>query len=317
MPDAESAVLPSARRAWSLGGLRKVADERAPGESRLVPFLFVLPALTVFSLFVIAPVFHGAWISFFDWDGVTPKRWIGLDNYRQLLHDATVRSAFGHSLVLIGFYSALPVGLGLLIAAIFSNARIRGLTALRTTIFVPQILAAVVIGVSWQWVYDPSGPLNTALHAVGLGSLRHAWLGDFSTALPAVGVVGTWVTTGLCVVLFLAGIQKIPESRYEAARVDGAGLVREFFAVTLPGLRGELAVAISLTVITALRAFDVIFVTTLGGPGSATSVPSLLIYQRAFVYGQVGSAAAIAVVLSLIILAIAIGITRLVEGAGE
>jgi raffinose/stachyose/melibiose transport system permease protein len=175
------------------------------------------------------------------------------------------------------------------------------------------VLAAVVIGVAWKWLYDPSGPINTLLGAVGLSSLEHSWLGDFSTALPAVGVIGTWVTTGLCLVLFVAGVQRIPLSRYEAARVDGAGPVREFFAVTLPGLRNELAVAMSLSVITALRAFDIIFVTTKGGPGTATTVPSLLIYQRAFITGEVGSAAAIGAIMGAIILLLSVVITRVVE----
>ena len=130
-------------------------------------------------------------------------------------------------------------------------------------------------------------------------------------------MIGAWVTTGLCLVLFMAGVQRIPLSRYEAARVDGAGPVHEFFAVTLPGLRNELAVAMSLTVITALRAFDIIFVTTKGGPGSQTTVPSLLIYQRAFVTGQVGSAAAIGAIMAVIILVLAVVITRVVEEHGE
>ena len=180
-----------------------------------------------------------------------------------------MREAFGHSLVLVGFYAVLPITIGLVLTALMSHARVRGSTAVRTIIFLPQVLAAVVIGVAWKWLYDPQGPINSLLGAVGLSSLEHSWLGDFTTALPAVGVIGTWVTTGLCLVLFMAGVQRIPLSRYEAARVDGAGPVREFFAVTLPGLRNELAVAMSLTVITALRAFDIIFVTTKGGPGIA------------------------------------------------
>jgi raffinose/stachyose/melibiose transport system permease protein len=267
----------------------------------------------VFAVFVIAPMADGAWISLFQWDGVTVGHWVGLDNYRQALSDPAVRHAFEHSLVLIVFYAVVPITLGLVLTAGFSHARVRGVTALQTVIFLPQVLAAVVIGVSWKWLYDPQGPINAALGAVGLGGLERPWLGDFTTALPAIGVIGTWVTTGLCLVLFMAGVQRIPLSRYEAARVDGAGPVREFFAVTLPGLRNELAVALSLTVITALRAFDIIYVTTKGGPGTETTVPSLLIYQRAFVTGQVGSAAAIGAIMGVIILTLAVGITRVVE----
>jgi raffinose/stachyose/melibiose transport system permease protein len=292
---------------------RPPAKAPAPGEPRLVGYLYVLPAFLVFAIFVIAPMADGAWISLFEWDGVTVGHWVGLANYRDAVHDPAVRSAFLHSLVLVLFYAALPITLGLVLTAALSHSRVRGITAVRTVIFLPQVLAAVVIGVSWKWLYDPQGPINSALSGIGLGALRHSWLGDFSTALPAVGVIGTWVTTGLCLVLFMAGMQRIPLSRYEAARVDGAGPVREFFAVTLPGLRNELAVALSLTVITALRAFDIIFVTTKGGPGSQTSVPSLLIYQRAFVTGQVGSAAAIGAIMGVIILGLSVLITRVVE----
>ena len=276
----------------------------------------MLPAFAVFAVFVVAPMLDGAWISLFQWDGVTVGRYVGLQNYRDAVSDPAVRSAFEHSLVLVLFYAALPIVIGLALTAALSHARVRGVAAVRTIIFLPQVLAAVVIGVAWKWLYDPQGPINDFLGKIGLSSLERPWLGDFTTALPAVGVIGTWVTTGLCLVLFMAGVQRIPLSRYEAARVDGAGPVREFFAVTLPGLRNELAVALSLTVITALRAFDIIYVTTKGGPGSQTTVPSLLIYERAFVTGQVGSAAAIGAIMGVIILGLAVLITRVVEERG-
>jgi raffinose/stachyose/melibiose transport system permease protein len=163
------------------------------------------------------------------------------------------------------------------------------------------------------WIYGQNGPINEGLRAIGLGGLARSWLGDFNLALPAVGLIGTWVMFGLCMVLFLAGIQKIPQSLYEAARVDGAGRMREFFAVTLPALRGELAVALTLTTIMALRTFDLVYVATSGGPGSSTTVPSWLVYQNAFATGRVGLAAAVAVVLTVIIFAVAFLITRLVD----
>jgi raffinose/stachyose/melibiose transport system permease protein len=186
-------------------------------------------------------------------------------------------------------------------------------TFYRSVLFMPQTIATVVVAIAWVWIYAPDGPLNEALRAVGLGGLARGWLGDFTTALPALGLVGTWVTFGLCLVLFMAGIQKIPYTLYEAARVDGAGRVREFFAVTLPGLRGELAVALTLTTIMALRTFDLIYVSTSGGPGTATTVPSYLVYQNAFATGRVGLAACMAVVLTLLIFVVAFGITRIVD----
>ena len=141
--------------------------------------------------------------------------------------------------------------------------------------------------------------------AVGLGSLVRPWLGDFTWALPSIGVIGTWFTFGLCMVLFVAGVQKIPHELYDAARVDGAGAVREFFAVTLPGLRNEVLVAFVLTTINALRSFDIIYNTTSGGPGNKTIVPSMYMYQNAFLFNRVGYAAAIATLLALVIFILA------------
>lgn len=282
----------------------------------MVGFLYILPAFALYGLFVLLPALDGAWISLFKWDGVTLAHWAGLDNYTAALADPVVQQAFFHAFILIVFYALAPVVLGLLVTAALSRHPFRGLTAFRTIVFVPQVLAAVVIGVAWQWMYDPQGPVNTALSALGLEGLTRAWLGDFGVALPAVGIIGTWVTTGLCAVLFIAGVQQIPMDRYDAARVDGAGAVREFLAVTLPGLRNEIVVALLLTVIAALRAFDVIFVTTKGGPGTETYVPTLLIYKRAFVSGAVGSAAAIATILTVLVLLVSVGIRRL-EEAGE
>ena len=137
------------------------------------------------------------------------------------------------------------------------------------------------------------------------------WLGSFTWALPSLGIVGTWTLIGLCVALFFAGLQQIPASLYDAAAVDGAGRWREFLAVTLPGLKGPITVALTVTVIAALRAFDLVFVTTRGGPGTETVVPGILIYRRAFEDGRLGSAAAIAVILSIVVFAVTFLINRI------
>jgi raffinose/stachyose/melibiose transport system permease protein len=291
---------------------RRVRD-RAPGEPRRVAYLYIAPAFAFYLLFAFGPLLYTTWLSFFDWDGLTVGEWTGLDNYREVFEDEDIRESFVHALELIVFYALLPCLLGLLLASVIAHGRVRGMTGFRAVLFLPQTIASVVVAIAWVWIYAPDGPLNAALDAVGLESVSRGWLGDFTWALPALGLVGTWVTFGLCLVLFLAGIQKIPTSLYEAARVDGAGRVREFFAVTLPGLRGELAVALTLTTITALRTFDLIYVSTAGGPGTSTTVPSVLVYQNAFTNGKVGLAAAVAVVLTLIIFAVAFGITRIVD----
>jgi raffinose/stachyose/melibiose transport system permease protein len=191
------------------------------------------------------------------------------------------------------------------------GARLRGVSVFRTVLFLPQVVATVVVATAWAAVYAPDGVLNGALDAVGLHVVTRAWLGDFSTALPAVGLIGSWLEIGLCLVLFLAGIGGIPRERYEAARMDGAGAVREFFAITLPGLRAHIAVALTLTVIAALHTFDLVYVTTHAGPGNATTVPAVEVYDRAFTTGQVGSACAIAVVLTLVILVFTFALNRM------
>lgn len=288
-----------------------MAASRAPGEPRRVAYLYILPAFVVYAAFLLYPLLRAVQISFYDWDGLTLSTWVGFENYLAVFQDEALRASFGHALVLIVFFAVLPVVVGLVLASVLNRARVRGLPFFRTVVFLPQVIAMVVVAVAWRRIYAPDGGLNGILDAVGLGSLSRAWLGDYDAALPAIGFIGTWFETGLVTVLLLAGMGRISTELYEAARLDGAGPVREFFAVTLPSVRGEIAVALTLTVIAALRTFDLVYVTTRGGPGNTTSVPSYEVYNRAFQLGQVGSAAAIGVCLTLVIFAIAFVINRI------
>jgi len=286
-----------------------------PGEPRRVGYLYLLPAALVYGAFLLYPLLRAVHLSFFQWDGITLGQWVGLDNYRDVVADAGLRAAFGHALVLVVFYAVLPLLIGLVLASILNRARVRGLGFFRTVVFLPQVVAMVVVAVAWRQIYAPDGGLNDLLRAVGLESLTRGWLGDYTFALPAVGVIGTWFETGLVTVLLLAGMARIPAERYEAARLDGAGPLAELRAVTLPAVRGEVAVALTLTVIAALRTFDLVYVTTSGGPGTSTTVPSYEVYHRAFELGQVGLAAAIGVCLTVVIFAITFGVNRVAERA--
>ncbi len=294
--------------------LRGSPDDRPPGEPRLVGYLYLLPAFAVFATFVLYPLYRAIYISFYDWDGLTVGTWTGLDNYKAVFTDPELRSAFAHALVLLIFYAVLPVLIGLLLAGVMARARVRGLALFRTILFLPQVIAMVVVAVMWKMIYDPdNGALNRFLGVFGIEG--KSWLGDFSLALPSIGLIGTWVYYGLAMVLLTAGVQKIPSSLYDAARVDGAGAFREFVAVTLPALRGEIAVALTLTTIYALRNFDLVYITTHGGPGDATTVPAFQVFSRAFESGQVGSAAAVGITLTAIIFVISLGINRFSERA--
>ncbi|MFE9040225.1 carbohydrate ABC transporter permease [Streptomyces sp. NPDC007818] len=278
---------------------------------RKVAYLYLAPALTLYTAFVALPWLHTVWLSFFTWDGVTPGTWAGLRNYATVLTDPALRSSILHALGFIGFYSLLPIALGLVLAAVIGGRGGRRYPVSRTILFLPQVVPLVAVGVTWKWMYATDGVVNQTLRALGLGSVTRAWLGDFTWAYLAVGLVGTWVMLGLCLIVFQAGIQKIDTSLYEAARIDGAGPVREFFAVTLPGLRAEIGVALTITVIAALASFDVVYVTTGGGPGDSTMVPGVLIYRLAFTNGEVGAACALAVVLSALIALIVLAISRI------
>ncbi|NIZ90006.1 carbohydrate ABC transporter permease [Kineococcus rubinsiae] len=274
-------------------------------------YLYLAPALAVLGTFLLYPFAQSIWISLFDWNGLSLATWTGLGNYRDMAGDPVVRAAFGHALVLIAFFAVLPVVLALLLTAVMGRAvRMRGLGFFRAVLFLPQVVASVVVATSWLALYAPDGLVNQLLRLVGLEVATRAWLGDFGTALPAVGLVGSWVGIGLCLVLFLSGVAQIDRELYEAARLEGAGLFREFFAVTLPGLRGQIAVALTLTVVAALKTFDLVYVTTSGGPGTSTTVPALLAYDRAFRTGQVGSACAIGVTLAVLILLVTLLVSR-------
>jgi raffinose/stachyose/melibiose transport system permease protein len=267
-------------------------------------YLYLVPAFTFYMIFLLRPVLESGWISLFEWDGITGSVWVGLGNFVDVLTDPLIGEALANSLIFILFYAALPIFLALVIVGVISRVKVRGLTFFRAALFIPYIFSTVVVAISWRWILAEDGPLNSLLRAIGLGGITRAWLGDFDTALPAVGVIGTWVMFGLAFVLFVSGLQNIPIQLFEAARLDGAGPVREFFAVTLPELRGEIQVAMVLMVTAALRNFDIVWNTTSGGPGTSTSVPSYYIYREAFVANNVGRASAIAIVLTIVIFAL-------------
>jgi raffinose/stachyose/melibiose transport system permease protein len=281
--------------------------------TRWVGLAFAALPLAVYALVVLVPLGQSVQYSFFKWDGVSTARWVGFQNYVSFVTDPVLRSTLGHVLVLIGFFALLPIVLGLLSAALLTRAKQPGMAVYRWIFFLPQVMTTVVIALVFKRIYAPDGPLNQALRAVGLDSLTRTWLGDFTWALPALGLVGTWVTFGFCMVLFISGTSAIAPELYEAARMDGAGPVREFFAVTLPGLRGQLAVALTLTITAALRTFDLVWVTTHGGPGTSTLTPAVALYKAAFQNPQIGLAAAIGVVMAALCLVIAVVITRISE----
>jgi raffinose/stachyose/melibiose transport system permease protein len=260
-------------------------------------------------LFVLIPLLLTILYSFFRWNGVGPMTWVGLKNYATIFQVPNLLGTIKNAFWLVVWFSIIPVGLGLIVASIIHRIATGRLGAIaRTVLFLPQVIPLVAAGIIWGWLLSLPGLINQILRAIGLGAITTAWLGDFDWALPAVGLIGIWVLLGFCIVLLLTGMTKVDPALYESARIDGASWFREFIAITIPLLRYEIGVCLTVTVIAALAAFDIIWVSTAGGPGNATSVPGIQIYVLAFTQRAVGLASALAVMLMILVVAVIIPI---------
>ncbi|GAA5035173.1 ABC transporter permease subunit [Terrabacter aeriphilus] len=309
--DVAEATDPTSRRVLRRGGGGWSAGRSVGSRARWAGWLFALPALVMYAVFELYPIVTAVQYSFFDWDGISASTPVGLANYTRVFTEPQLLASIVHSFILIIFFTFLPVLLGLVVASIVREIRSKWAGgAARTLMFLPQIIPGAASAIAWTWMYSPDGAVNQMLRALGLESLTRAWLGDFTWALPAVGIIGTWLATGLCTLLLMAGIGKIDASLYEAASLDGANRIQQFRAITLPGLRQEIGVCVTITIIAALASFDVVFMSTQGGPGYSTQVPGVQVYQLAFTENRIGQSSALAVVLSLIVLAVILPIQR-------
>jgi raffinose/stachyose/melibiose transport system permease protein len=275
-------------------------------------FLYLLPGLAVYTSFILIPVARTGLLSFFRWDGLSPRHFIGMGHYMAMLKDEQFLGAVSHNLVLVFFLMVLPTLLGLLLATITETGKVRFRKLFEVTYFIPQVLSLVVVAVIWRWIYNPAfGILNELLKVFGLGAFTKPWLGSSDTALAAVGLAGTWVNYGFAMVVFLAGYTRIPSSLYESAEIDGAGSIQKFFYISLPSLATEIRVVAVFLFISSLKTFDLVYVMTKGGPGYSTNVMSLYVFKNAFQYNRLGYAAALALTLAVIIFSTSFFITLL------
>lgn len=268
-------------------------------------YLFILPAMTLYLAFVGLPILQVVGFSFFSWDNGIVQSFVGLENYARLGSDQVFWAALGHNAIWVVLTLAFPLLAGLLLAAILAD---RGATTVRwlgAMYFIPRTIPLVVAGIIWGWIYNPIfGLLNFLLQAIGLGDLAGAWLAQENSALLSLNVVGAWTFFGFCVVIYLAAIQSIDPSLYEAASLDGAGWWQKFRTITVPLLRSTTLFLGLYAAIEAMRFFDLVWVTTGGGPGYATEVLTTHIYKTFFLVGDFGYAATLSVVLLAIVLAI-------------
>ncbi|MFG2089118.1 carbohydrate ABC transporter permease [Spirillospora sp. NPDC048824] len=263
---------------------------------------FLTPALLLFACFVLIPILVAFFTSFFKWGGFGfPDEFIGLDNYRKLAGDEVFRGDLWRALVLVvmSLVVQLPLALG---TAVLLNQKMRGRAVYRAVFFAPYILAEVIAGVLFGIIFLPGSGLADALveDLPLLGGLAGKWFSDPDTALPTLIAVMTWKYFGFHMMIYLAGLQGIPKEILEAASIDGAGAWRRFRSVTLPLLAPTLRISVFLSVIGSIQLFDLVWVTTTGGPTHATETMAVTMYEFGFKRYQMGYASAISVAMFLI-----------------
>jgi raffinose/stachyose/melibiose transport system permease protein len=293
--------------------LRHSKSAKARDDSlRILPWLYLAPALAIYSVVVVYPMIYSSWLSLFRWDGVAPtKVFVGLENYWILLTQNDVFwIALRNNAVWLVAALLLPTSTGLGLAVLL-NSKFRGSHIFRSIFYFPSVLSLAVVGLIWSWIYHPDlGLLNQALTASNLKAFTRNWLSDPNIALYPVIIAATWNAVGLPMLLFLAGLQTIPEELHEAAKVEGAGPTRRFIYVTFPLLRETTLIVLAITAINALKAYDIIYAMTNGGPANRTQLLSTWMYFLTYNYNQVGLGTAIAVVLFLLTLIFAIPYIR-------
>lgn len=276
-------------------------------------YVFILPALVVYLVFVMVPVVQSMYISLFDWNGLSAEmEWVGLGNYVELFtDDAVFRQSLHNSIIATMVLALVPTALGLVFAALFGS--LRGAGPYRSAIFLPYLISMVAVGVIWSWIYNPRvGAIDAVLEAVLLGDFVHDWLGEPATALLAGLLPVIWRFTGFAIVIFYAAIQNIPVDLYEAARVDGASGWQGFWKITLPLVREAMIIVVVWMTMDALKLFDLIWVLTKGGPNHATELMATWMFTNTFKHFKMGYGAAISVVLFVMIFVFSVVYIRLV-----
>ncbi|RKX86511.1 MAG: sugar ABC transporter permease [Spirochaetes bacterium] len=264
---------------------------------KLAPVYFLAPALILFSIFVIYPIFQTIWISFHEWSGFGPLKWVGIENYKTLFSDSRFYMSLKNNILWLLFMMLAPV-IGLTIA-LFLNQQIRGMKLIKSLFFFPFVINLVVVGLVFSWFYNPDlGLLAELFKLVGLKPIPV--LADENLATFGVIFAGLWPQTAYCMILYITGLTSVSPTLIEAGRIDGASGRQMLFHVILPQLRPATIIALTVTVIGALRSFDLIAIMTAGGPWGSSYVLAYHMYDEALFNFKMGYGASIAVVLFLI-----------------
>ncbi|MEU9463314.1 carbohydrate ABC transporter permease [Streptomyces sp. NPDC058322] len=298
---------------------RTVAKKRTgrvptgPGRRRQrAGMLMVAPALLHASLWIGLPVVASVVLAFTKYDVLTAPQFVGLDNFRDMMGDAVFRKSIVNTVIYTFFTVPFGMMLGLLVAlALHTGLKARGI--FRTAVFLPQVTATVAIALVWLWIYNPgNGLLNTLLSFLGIDG--PAWLASTSWAMPSVILVGIWQGIGMKMLIYLAALQSLPKELYEAASVDGASKVRQFFSITLPLLKPATFFVLITSMISAFQSFDQIYILTDGGPANSTTMMTYEIYKSAFREFRVGYACAQSLVLFVLLMGFTLVNRRIMGG---
>lgn len=294
----------------------------AQGDSRFAPIstgarngLFVAPAMLLFGVFVLLPLATSLYYAFTKWSGYAEPEWVGFANFARAFQDPVHLASYLHvSLYIIGTLF-LEVSFGLVMAVVLNSDR-AGFGIMRGMFFSPMVLSMTAAGVLWAFVLDYRlGLLNSVLRSFGLDDWAQPWLSQSETALIAIMFVSGWRFAGFYMIIFFAALRRIPRNIYEAATLDGAGPVKQFFTITLPLLRHQMLTCILLAVTGGFAGFDLFFTMTNGGPFNATEVPATWIIRQGFDNNELGYATALTVILAVVVLIVSLVYLRMVERA--
>ena len=272
-------------------------------KGKFFPYAMCLPAILIFTTFVLVPFLYGLYISLNQWDGMGIMTWNGLKNYLYVFRDSTFWLAMRHTFVYAILVTILKNISGLLLALLVAKD-FKGRTAFRVAVYMPVTFSYVVVGVLWSWIYNPTfGILNSFLNAIGADFLIQGWLSDPAVALYSIIFVDVWKWSGFHMILYLAGLQNIPKDLYEAADIDGASRMQKFYRITLPQLNSTLVINVLMSITGAFIAnYDVVNIMTGGGPFNSTEVALTYTMRTALTQNNMGKACAMSVVLFLFVL---------------
>ncbi|MGH2456255.1 MAG: carbohydrate ABC transporter permease [Candidatus Limnocylindria bacterium] len=294
-------------------GRGRLEPRGAVAGRRLTPYLFLAPALGLVAIFVLYPIASVVYFSFTDYDIITAPEWVALDNYRRLVGDPTFWKALTNSII---YLIATPILITLSISlAIVVNRRLRGIHLFRALYYVPAVSGSIAIGISWRWLFDRNGFVNSVLVSTGILDEPVAWLAEPDYILPIAILLTVWAGIGYYAVIFLAGLQNVPEELYDAAEIDGANSFQKHWHVSLPALRPQIIFVAVISSLAALKVFDEIYVLTNRTGGILDSGVTVVFYlwKQAFVLSNAGYASAIAIALLVVTLAFSIVYVRILE----